>query len=104
MGSNFELSEGKIMKSKLYLRVNMLLLAALILLVPLYVKADAVSEWNAIAVQATLNAARPGQTGMLDVAMVHLAIYDAVQAIEKRYEPYYVEIRGATGSPVAAAA
>jgi hypothetical protein len=36
--------------------------------------------------------------------MVHAAVYDAVQAIEKRYEPYYVEIPGASGSPVAAAA
>jgi hypothetical protein len=75
-----------------------------LLLVPAYAKADAVSDWNAIAVQATLNASRPGQTGMLDVTMVQLAIYDAVQAIEKRYEPYYVEIPGATGSPIAAAA
>jgi len=36
--------------------------------------------------------------------MVHVAIHDAVQAIEKRYEPYYVEIPGSTGSPEAAAA
>jgi hypothetical protein len=36
--------------------------------------------------------------------MVHAAIFDAVQAIESRYEPYYVEIPAAIGSPVAAAA
>ena len=83
---------------------TLLLLVILILAVPMFVKADAVSDWNAIAVQATLNASRPGQTGMLEVAMVQLAIYDAVQAIEKQYEPYYVEIPGATGSPIAAAA
>lgn len=59
---------------------------------PASVCADAVSDWNAIAVQATVTASRPGQTGMLDVAMVHVAIYDAVQAIEKRYEPYYVDL------------
>jgi hypothetical protein len=41
---------------------------------------------------------------MLDVAMVQLAIYDAVQSIEKKYEPYCVEISGASGSPEAAAA
>ena len=71
---------------------------------PASVSADAVADWNGIAVQATLTAGRPGPTGVLDVAMVQAAIYDAVQAIEKRYEPYYVEVKGASGSPVAAAA
>jgi hypothetical protein len=66
--------------------------------------ADVVTDWNAIAVQATVTAARPGQTGMLDVAMVQAAVYDAVQSIEKRYEPYHAEIREASGSPEAAAA
>lgn len=65
-------------------------------------KADVVTDWNAIAVQATVTAARA--TGVLDIAMVQAAIYDAVQAIERRFEPYYVEIPGASGSPEAAAA
>lgn len=68
------------------------------------VRADVVSDWNAIAVQSTLTGSRPGPSGVIDIAMVHVAIYDAVQAIEKRYEPYYIEVPGASGSPVAAAA
>src|SRR4029434_8549679 len=75
-----------------------------LLTIPACARADVISDWNAIAVQATITAARPGQTGMIDVAMVHLAMYDAVQAIERKYEPYYVEIPGASGSPEAAAA
>ena len=71
--------------------------------IPASVSADVVTDWNQIAMQATVTAARPGQTGIIDLAMVHVAIHDAVQAIEKRYEPYYVEIPGATGSPEAAA-
>jgi hypothetical protein len=77
---------------------------AILLVVPASANADAVADWNAIAVQATITAARPGPTGVLDVAMVQAAVYDAVQAIERRYQPYYVEIKGASGSPVAAAA
>jgi hypothetical protein len=77
---------------------------AILLAIPASVSADAVADWNAIAVQATVTAARPGPSGVLDVAMVQAAVYDAVQAIEKRYEPYYVEIPGASGSPEAAAA
>jgi hypothetical protein len=76
----------------------------LLLVAPTGINADVVTDWNAIAVQATLTAARPGQTGMLDVAMVQVAVYDAIQAIERRYEPYYVEIPGATGSSELAAA
>lgn len=75
-----------------------------LLAIPASVSADVVSDWNGIAVQATVTGARPGPTGVIDVAMVQAAVYDAVQAIEKRYEPYYVEIPGATGSPIAAAA
>lgn len=71
---------------------------------PSSARADAVSDWNAIAVQATVTAARPGPSGILDVAMVQAAVYDAVQAIEKDYEPYYADIPGASGSPIAATA
>lgn len=66
--------------------------------------ADVVADWNAIAVQSTITGARPGPTGVIDLAIVHAAMYDAVQAIERDYEPYYVEVPGATGNPIAAAA
>jgi hypothetical protein len=86
------------------LRLRTCAAVAIMLAAPGSARADAVSDWNAIAVQATITGGRPGPTGMLDVAVVQAAVYDAVQAIEKRYEPYYVEIQGASGSPVAAAA
>jgi hypothetical protein len=76
----------------------------ILLATPASLRADVVADWNAIAVEATITGARPGPTGFFDIAMVQAAIYDAVQAIEKRYEPYYVEIQGASGSPIAAAA
>ena len=91
------------MKLKLRIFPSVAILAIL-LAVPLSASADAVSDWNAIAVQATITGARPGATGLLDTAMVQAAVYDAVQAIEKQYEPYYVDIPGASGSPAAAAA
>src|SRR4030095_781028 len=79
-------------------------IVALMLAAPASARADAVGDWNAIAVQATITAGRPNPTITLDIATVEAAVYDAVQAIEKQYEPYYVEISGATGSPVAATA
>jgi hypothetical protein len=79
-------------------------IVAIMLAAPTSASADVVSDWNAIAVQATVTGARPGATGVLDIAMVQAAVYDAVQAIERKYQPYRVEIKGASGSPVAAAA
>ena len=69
--------------------------------------ADAVVDWNAIASRTIVTGtgpARPGQVAFLDFAMVQAAVHDAVQAIERRYEPYHVEIPGASGSRVAATA
>ena len=91
------------MKLKLQTWRNVLILT-IMLAIPATASADVVADWNAIAVQATVTGNRPGPSGVIDIAMVHAAVYDAIQSIEKRYVPYYVEIPGASGSPVAAAA
>jgi len=72
-------------------------------------RADVVTDWNLITVQ-TINALtpashlRPGPTSILDLATVHVAMHDAIQAFEHRYESYAPPIPAATGSPIAAAA
>ena len=67
--------------------------------------ADPISELNVIAADTIFAGGRPaGAAPLLDFAMVHAAIHDAVQAYEKRFQPYAVHIPGASGSPVAAAA
>src|SRR5262245_36751754 len=79
---------------------------AILLAAPKSASADAVADWNAIAVQ-TISAAtpaRPAPVSFLDMAIVHAAVYDAVQAIDKRFKPYHVVIPGASGSPEAATA
>ncbi len=74
------------------------------------VRADAVTDWNAIAIQTIVNAmvngvpAHPGGAALLDSAMVQAAVYDAVVAIEGGFEPYHVHIPGASGSAAAAVA
>ena len=79
-------------------------LACLIWAVP--ARADVVTDWDAIAVQPIVNAGtlRPAGTGSLDWAMVHVAVHDAVQSYEKRFEPYLGLVTGASGSPIAAVA
>ena len=67
-------------------------------------RADVVADWNIQAGQSIGQGARRGPSGALDFAMVHLAIHDAVQAFERRFEPYCLAIPNASGSPIAAAA
>ena len=79
--------------------------AALYLGFALNAHADAVSDWNVIAIQAISAAGRPpGASPFLDIATVHLAVHDAVAAIDGQFRPYHVTIAGASGSPAAAAA
>ena len=66
--------------------------------------ADAVTDWNAKTVTYAAGGGRPGPTFVLDIAVVQVAVYDAVQAIEGDYQPYCGSIPGASGSTVAATA
>ncbi len=63
--------------------------------------ADAVTDWNDIA-NVAVAAGRPGPSGALDMALVQAAVHDAVQALDRRYEPYFAEVPGASGSRRAA--
>ena len=72
--------------------------AAVLVLVPLFAasaRADAVSDWNQIAAAAlqspgtaTPPGAGQGAVSTVHLAMVHLAVYDAVNAIAGGHEPY----------------
>jgi hypothetical protein len=67
--------------------------------------ADPIAKLNVIAADTIFAGGRPaGAAPLLDFAMVHAAIHDAVQAYEKRFERYAAHIPHATGSRVAAAA
>ena len=67
--------------------------------------ADPITELNVIAADTIFAGGRPaGAAPLLDFAMVHAAIHDAVQAYEKRFQPYAARIREASGSRVAAVA
>src|SRR5215475_2979542 len=65
--------------------------------------ADEVFDWNVTGFEAT---AEGGQNPILisrTMTMVHLAVHDALNAIERRYEPYLYEGRAEPGAAPAAA-
>jgi hypothetical protein len=77
-------------------RAGLCLLAAALLALTVAVpaRADAVTEWNVNATTAL--GAAPAQAPTvttIHLAMVHGAVYDAVNSIDGRYEPYLVQIR-----------
>lgn len=97
---------------KLRIQIHVLsALIAIILVTPAVSRADAITFWNQVTISAAAGQltsppqpGRPGPSSVLDIATVHLAMYDAVQAIEGDYRPYCGAIVGATGSTEAAAA
>jgi hypothetical protein len=91
-------------ESKVRLALASCLGASIILGAACGARADVVTDWNQTAVRATeiAGAPVPAQTRMM--AMVHAAIFDAVNAIEGRYASYAVEVAVPhSASPEAAA-
>src|SRR5206468_9046740 len=64
---------------------------------------DPVSNWNSIAIQAAISAGQNGVTGSRTLAMVHVAIHDALNAIDSRYERYAFTGTAPPGASVEAA-
>jgi hypothetical protein len=76
------------------IRILPLLIAlALVALVsPGVARADAVTYWNQIASNAiVVTAGQPPPVSVLHFAMVQGAVYDAVNAIDRGYQPYLVQ-------------
>lgn len=68
-------------------------------------RADVVTDWNNKAVAFTVNRNMGPPPGERVMAMTHLAMFDAVNSIERKYRPYLVQLTVApTTSKEAAAA
>ena len=67
-------------------------------------KADAVTDWNAHLEEAVFATAQPVPAQPRSAAIVHLAIFDAVNGIVKRYQPYHVTENPPRGANPEAAA
>jgi PAP2 superfamily len=65
---------------------------------------DTIADWNAIAETVVKTAGHAPPVAALDFAIVHLAIYDAVQSVEHGHHPYHAVTHHQSGSAKAAAA
>jgi hypothetical protein len=72
---------------------------------PTRARADAVTDWDVIAFATVEASGKTGPVTACDVAMAHLAMHDALNAIDRRYEHYaYDAIAPRGASPEAAVA
>src|SRR5262245_36891396 len=68
------------------------------------VRADVVTDWNVIALQAAAAAGLNPQRQQRVAAMVHVAVHDAVNSVTPRYEAYAVHVSQSAGASIEAAA
>jgi hypothetical protein len=81
-----------------------LIVVAWLAALPIRARADAVTDWNVIAFDAA-EASGKGPVTACDIAMAHVAMHDALNAIDRRYEPYAYDAEAPRGaSPEAAVA
>jgi hypothetical protein len=70
------------------------LVAAIVLAAPALARADVVTQWNLNAANALMvSAGQPPQVSVPHMAMVHGAVYDAVNAIDGGHEGYLLSSR-----------
>src|SRR5258705_944038 len=84
--------------------VRVLCLAAMFLLLPTVSMADAVLDWNEHGVAAVIAARQSPPDVARAMAMMHVAMFNAVNAIERRYGSYGFEGQAPAGASESAAA
>jgi hypothetical protein len=85
--------------------LRMVALAAWPLLDPVFAHADVVLDWNVVALRTTAAAPFNPPLESRNMAIVHAAMFDAVNSIEHEFEPFAVRLHAPEGaSPDAAAA
>src|SRR5688572_16894470 len=81
-----------------------LLVLVSVFTLPVAARADEVTDWNAHLLSALITANVAGLAPSRPAAIVHSAIFDAVNGIQRRYEPIHVEPAGDRGASKRAAA
>ena len=78
----------RIIKDSLARRLSTLFVSILVVIAPTIAAADSVSNWNITAARAVLLAGQNGIVSSRSLAMTQVAVHDALNAIDRRYETY----------------
>ncbi len=85
------------------LLVTLLAAIAAIMTTPTAAYSDVVTDWNEIAIQ-TFPPTVLGPTQARFLGIVHAAIYDAINAIDREHQVYAIDIKAPSGASMEAAA
>src|SRR5215510_5792938 len=86
------------------LGITVLLACGLVLAAgPRLARADEVTDWNVIAIEVLTLAGHNNIVMTRGLAMAHLATHDALNALDRRYEPYLYDRRAEPGAAADAA-
>src|SRR5687767_15887740 len=93
------------MKSRIVQSYSLLIISAVVCLCfSATAKADEVTDWNQQLQQALLTSSTNPIVSSRASAIVHAAIFDAVNGIERRYTPIHVNFNAPRGASRRAAA
>src|ERR1700724_700028 len=95
--------DGKSLVVRSVQTIVILAAAMLALIVANRASADEVTRWNQIATDASTTPNTDPLTETRIYAILHVAIHDAVNAVESRYEPYLPRTSPVPGASVDAA-
>jgi hypothetical protein len=82
----------------------MSLIASLLVGLSVAANADVITDWNDKVVTAGVKASQAPFVHTRSAAIVHLAMFDAINSIDRRYTPYRVQLSAAPGTSREAAA
>src|SRR5262245_833878 len=74
-----------------------------LLLLAVSARADAITKWDVIAFGAVEASGKTGPATSCDIAIAHVAMHDALNAIDRRYNPYAYDATAPRGASPAAA-
>ncbi len=93
-------------KTTLHLRYQVLwkCVCSLVVIMVCSARADVVTQWNALFLDAIRAEAASPTLASRGLAILHTAIYDAVNSIERTHQPYFVDLIAPPGTSREAAA
>jgi len=65
---------------------------SLLVLAPVQARTDVISDWNNVLLQAIRNESTSPPLAARNLAIVHVAMFEAVNAIERQYQPYFLPL------------
>src|SRR5262245_1564752 len=96
--------EGIMQETRRYLCTVLTSVSVALMSLPICARADIITDWNQAALTTLLRAQLPSGAPTRAMAMVHAAVFEAVNSIDPQFAPYKKSIEAPKGASAQAAA